>query len=66
VKLAKAIEIMELNLEGAGRHMPADVKDALKLHIEAAKLIQRLRMIPDFGIEKLLPGETQNEQLELQ
>jgi len=32
--------------------------DACQLGIEAMKLLRTLRMIPDFGIEELLPGET--------
>ena len=43
MKLAKAREVLELNLKEAGRHMPADVRDALKLHLEASKRIEEIR-----------------------
>lgn len=56
--LPKAIEIMELNLKEAGSKMPPDCRDALQLHIEAAKRIQvgRSKGYDYFG--HLLPGET--------
>lgn len=65
MKLAKAIEIGELNYKEAGRHMPHDVKAAVGLLIEAGKRIRDLRISGrDFHLE-LLPGEEREEQLEL-
>ncbi|GAI62189.1 unnamed protein product, partial [marine sediment metagenome] len=37
MKLPKAIEIGELNIKEAGRKMPPDTLDALKLLVEAGK-----------------------------
>lgn len=59
MKLAKAIEIGELNAKEAGRKMPADTLDALKLLIEAGKDKQQSRGTLRPGFYVLLPGETE-------
>jgi len=58
MKLAKAIE--ELDLEYCKRKIPydEDYYDALRLGIEAAKEVKRLRSYKAFHVVKLLPGET--------
>lgn len=58
MKLAKAIEIGKLNIKEAGKKMPPDVLDALKLLVGAG---ERELDDRDLGIDTrlgLLPGET--------
>jgi len=59
MKLPKAVEIGELNIKEAGKKMPPDTLDALKLLVEAGKReIEHRELDIDtrFG---LLPGETE-------
>lgn len=58
MKLSTAKEIMELNIQEAGKKMPPDTLDALKLHVEAVKRELRNRDDPDYLLCGLLPGET--------
>ncbi|GAI29372.1 unnamed protein product [marine sediment metagenome] len=56
--LPKAIEIGDLNIKEAGKKMPPDTLDALKLLVEAGKQIHNHRAsLPPQAIY-LLPGET--------
>lgn len=57
MKLAKAIEIGELNLKQTGKAMPPDCHDAVKLLVEAAKAIAHYRQVPAYRYLKALPGE---------
>jgi len=57
MKLEKAIEILDLNIREAGKKMPPDVLDALKLGAQALKAIKEYREMPFYGLLKLLPGE---------
>jgi len=56
--IEKAIEIGELNIKEAGKKMPPDTLDALKLLVEAGKRLQVLRK--DFALLPTvsLPSET--------
>lgn len=56
--LPKAIEIVELNIKEAGKKMPPDCLDALKVCCEAAKYIDICRHNPNCFNISLLPGET--------
>jgi len=58
LKLSKAKEILELNLNMAGKKMPPDVKDALKLGVEALKFIKDNRHKCTRSVFDLLPNET--------
>ncbi len=58
MKLAKAIEIGELNVKMAGKKMPADCLDSIKLLIEAGKRIYLQREHPKRKFNTLLSGET--------
>ncbi|GAI28145.1 unnamed protein product [marine sediment metagenome] len=58
MKLAKAIEIGELNLKEAGPKMPPDCKDAIQLLINSARRIEQLRKMPLYPFDTKLPGET--------
>jgi len=57
--LDKAIEILDLNVRQRSPQMPPDVKDALKLSIEALKLIEVQRFHKELGMYSFLPGETE-------
>lgn len=58
MKSAKAIEILEVNINQRNKQMPPDVLDALKLGLEALK--SHLRALGGFAHPEqfLLPGET--------
>jgi len=58
MKLAKAVEIGELNIKEAGKKMPPDTLDALKILVEAGKDKQQSRGTLRPGFYILLPGET--------
>lgn len=58
MKLKKAIEIGELNINEAGKGMPTDTLTALKLLVEAGKREQILRWEIPYERDRLLPGET--------
>lgn len=58
MKLPKAIEILDLNLKHANVNMPHDVRDAVKLGIEALKFVQKLKATGQLRGRELLPGET--------
>lgn len=58
MKLAKTIEILELNTREAGNKMPIDCRVALQLGIEAIKRLQVGRNNPGTHWNDLLPGET--------
>jgi len=57
ITLEKAIEVLELNLNEAGKKMPPDVKDSLSLGVEAMKRIRRQRSQTIPINQPLLPGE---------
>lgn len=58
MKLAKAVEILELNLKEVGIEMPTDTRQAVKLGVEGLKALQdwRAGQVVDFLLP--LPGET--------
>lgn len=58
MKLIKAKEILELNIKLAGKKMPPDTLEALKLSIEAIKRVKACRPVDCYAPEILLPGET--------
>ncbi len=58
ITLEKAIEVLELNLNEAGKKMPPDVRDALSLSVEAMKRIRRQRSLTIPIPQPPLPGET--------
>lgn len=61
MKLLKAKEIIDLNIKEAGKRMPADCLDALKLGREA---ISRILSMRGYNINQaIMPliGETRNE-----
>jgi len=58
LKLVKAIEIGELNIKEAGKKMPPDTLDALKLLVEAGKYIIQHRGFLAAHRMPPLPGET--------
>ncbi len=58
MKVSKAIEILELNVPKGKSEMPADIKDALTLGIEALKRHQNKDYITYNGMHESLPGET--------
>ena len=58
MNLPKAIEILELNLRVAGKAMPPDTQEALKLGIEAQHFIIENRHKCSRSVFTLLPGET--------
>lgn len=60
MELAKAIEIGELNIKKAGKQMPPDVLDALKLLTEAGKQTLQDRIGNPLLDGDLLPGETED------
>lgn len=56
----KAIEILTLNVEVAGKRMPPDVRDAVKVGVESIEFIERNAIIlRRYGITPL-PGETKD------
>lgn len=57
ITIKKAIEILELNLKGAGKSMPPDVKDSLSLGVEAMKRIDSQRHLTIGITQPPLPGE---------
>lgn len=59
MKLDKAIEILADLREIVFIYKSPDRKDAVKLGIEALKLIQRERVLSINPIETHLPGETE-------
>lgn len=58
ITLKKAIEIGELNIKEAGKKMPPDTLDALKLLVEAAKARKTRQEHLTPLLRQLLPGET--------
>lgn len=60
MNLAKAIEILDLNVSYPGAKIPPDVKDALQLGIEALKEIEEARLMSNKLPHTLLPGETKD------
>lgn len=58
MNLEKAIEILELNIREAGKHMPPDCKNALELGVQALKAVGNLRVADLYTIIPRLPGET--------
>jgi len=59
LKLTKAIEILDLNIKEAGKKMPADTLDSLKLGVEALTVIGYLRNAERPIRPPLLSGETE-------
>ena len=62
MKLEKAIEILTVTVQIDEEFAKTEETEATRLGIEALKLLQTLRMIPEFGIEEPLPGETTEEE----
>ncbi len=60
MKLDKAIEILELNANEAGKQMPQDTLEAVLLLIEAGKECERARNGNPMLDGELLPGETED------
>lgn len=58
MKLSKAKEILELNVNEAGLSMPHDTLAAVKLSIEAITRLVHARKWSTRSIFELLPGET--------
>ncbi len=58
MKLTKAIEIGVLNIKEAGKKMPPDTLNALKLLVEAGKREMKHRELDIDTRLGLLPGET--------
>lgn len=58
MNLAKAREILQLNVPRGKSEMPPDVKEALRLGIEAQTLVLELRSLPGRQNSFPLPGET--------
>lgn len=56
--LAKAKEILQLNIDEVGSKMPDDTLDALKLGVEAINYVQDVRHIVNTPNPDYLPGET--------
>jgi len=57
MKLARAREILEVNLRLGGKAMPPDCKQALMLHIEAGKRLESYRTDKAHIACMPLPGE---------
>ncbi len=57
ITIDKAIEILELNVQEAGKKMPADTLEALKLAIEAVKVVKAIRPYSNSNKSYYLPGE---------
>lgn len=57
LKLDKAIEILQLNLNTANVNMPHDCRDAIKLGIEALKRCQEIKNYTPKDTYCPLPGE---------
>lgn len=57
MKLSKAIEILQINVSQRSPSMPPDVKDALKLSIQACKFIQTFKDTEDIEPLTSLIGE---------
>lgn len=58
--LKKAIEILELNLREAGKQMPPDCREAIRLNLESSKRVQLQRDLAGVITPALLPGETES------
>jgi len=59
--LVKAIDIGELNIMEAGKQMPPEALNALKLLVEAGKRLRRQRHGSPEPTYYLLPGETKED-----
>jgi len=59
MKIQKAIEIIDLNINEAGSKMPQDVLIALKLSIEALQAVLRARCGVFIDTIGKLPSETE-------
>lgn len=60
MKLSKAIQVLDINIKVGEEKMPPDVRDALKLGIEAMKRVEEMRQDNAFLSPRLLPGETKD------
>jgi len=58
MKIAKAIEISRTYIVTRNATLDPDVKESIRLGIEAMKRIQKLRLIRLFGYDTSLAGET--------
>lgn len=58
ITLAKAYEILALNLVDAGKHMPPDVKDSLALALSCIAFAQAARKSGIMASDFYLKGET--------
>lgn len=58
VKLSKSLEIVRLNRKEAGKSMPPDVKEALRLAEESEVFILESRITTPGSVPELLKGET--------
>ncbi len=61
MKVVKAIEILELNIPKEASKMPPDIKDALKLGVEALKRHRDRDYLNLIELNTRLPGETPAE-----
>ena len=61
MNLPKAIEIGELNINQAGKQMPADTLTALKILVQSAKRLLLARSYGDKHCQGRLPDEALNE-----
>jgi len=57
ITVAKAVEILDLNLREAGKKMPPDVRAALRLAVAALQRLQSDRQLHGGPLRVLLPGE---------
>jgi hypothetical protein len=64
ITLAKAREILQLNIHEAAFTMPLDVREALNLAIAAIEAIQDYRSRVDTELDAPLPGEEKQTQEE--
>jgi len=62
MKVSEAIELLEEALEDANEQETPQYVAALKLGIEALKLVQRERLLGINPVETKLPGETEEEE----
>jgi hypothetical protein len=57
ITMAKAIEILDLNMKEAHKSMPGDVKDALNLAINTMGTVRYIRKGGQWSWTAPLPGE---------
>jgi hypothetical protein len=62
ITMAKAIEVLDLNMKEAHKDMPEDVKAALNLGINTMGTVQYIRKGGSWDIKTLFPGEEAEEE----